>query len=501
MTKRKKRNAITMVSLLLALVALIVIYIWYDNRPTKDEVEEIAPTIDLATLDTEQISSLHYVREDADITLVLQDEVWISKEEPERPINQERITTILNAINDIKADRVIMEKPENLADYGLADPVAYLQAVQKDGTTVTIRIGNEAGESEGYYGMVNDDGIVYLLPVKLGTALQYNNTQMTAVEESPVITAANIKYIKVEKRDGEDFELEYRKEDKLDNAGSDLYEWKILKPYGEDFSADNSQVSTLQSNYTSFNYISCVDYQGDDLTRYGLDEPMASIDIGYTETRTETLETPEKDPETGEEITEKTYQEDYQYKVYIGNKDDQGNYYIRKEGSDYVYTISSSSIDTMLEVDAFSLLNPFVLIPNIASVDEISFDYKGTSTEMRIERKTEKNEEGEDETLSTYYFNGEVVEESAFKSLYQTLISLQFDAEAVQVELPEDKAVVTLKYHLFGEQETTLEAAFLPYDESFYLVKKGDQASFLVDKRKVDDLIKAVSEFTGKENE
>lgn len=501
MAKRKKRNAITMVSLLLALTALIAFYIWYDNRPTEEEVEETTPIIELATIDTEQLSSLHYVKDDADITFIKQDEVWISKDEPDRPINQDRIKTILNAFDVIEAKRIIMEKAENLADYGLAEPVASLEAVMNDGTKVTVKIGNSAGSSEGYYGLVNDDSTVYLLPVVMGNALQYNNTQMTAVENGPDITATNITRISIDYRDSEDFELVYSEGDKLDNTGSKMYDWWILKPYGEGFSADSTAVSNFQSNYTSFDYVNCVDYKGEDLSLYGLDNPMATIEIGYYETRTETLETPEKDPETGEEIKEKTYKDDYQFKAFIGNKDEDGNYYIRQDGSNYIYTIKATSIDKMLEIDVFSLLNHYVLIPNIEYVDEISIEYDGSTDKMSIKRVTEKNEDGKDEVKATYYFNGKEVEEKDFKSLYQKLIAVQYDAQAKEPVGKKDKAVATLKFHTFGDYETTFAASYVPYNDSFYLVEKGENAIFLVDKRKVDDVLKAVKEFTGEASE
>ena len=119
MAKRKKKNAITLGSLALALVVLIGIYFWYDNyqkskQNTTDSVEE--QTIDLATVDTTQVDSIHYVKGDTDLTFVLKDDVWVEQKDEERPINQEHIISILNAIKELKADRLIMESPEDLSD-------------------------------------------------------------------------------------------------------------------------------------------------------------------------------------------------------------------------------------------------------------------------------------------------------------------------------------------------------------------------------------------------
>jgi hypothetical protein len=490
MAKRKKRNAVTLVFLLLALAALIAVYIWYGNRPVADDTQEAAPTIDLATIDTTKVTSLHYVREDADLTLTQQDGTWISKDEPGRPINQDYVKAILNAINDINADRIISEKPENLADYGLSEPAASLEATASDGTAVTLKIGNEAGASLGYYGLVNTDGIVYLLPIEIGTALQYNNIQMTAVPESPGITASDICYLNIDSRDGEDYEIKNTDGSELDNMGSSLYTWQILKPYGEGYSADSSKISEIQSNYTGFSYKSCVDYKGTDLSLYGLDNPAAAIAIGYYEAAATPTPDSGTDSQTARKVSE--------YKIYVGNKDAEDNYYVRIDGSDAVYTIGASSIDKMLQLDAFSLLNHYVLIPNIDTVDRITADIGTTGYTMSIERTSKKDDDGNETTAAAYYFNDKEVEEDAFKSLYTTMVSAQYDAEIKGDAAVEGVApVMTLSYHIFGDKERTLTASFLPYDDSFYIVKKEDGARFFADKRAIDAIAAAIGGFTG----
>jgi len=117
MSKRKRKNLITLGLLLVALAVLCGVYFWYSDRAKKKQEQEETPKIDLIDIDTEQISSMHYVKDDADIILVKQDDVWISQSEPDRPIKQSNVTNILNAIKSIKADRIVTENPDNLADF------------------------------------------------------------------------------------------------------------------------------------------------------------------------------------------------------------------------------------------------------------------------------------------------------------------------------------------------------------------------------------------------
>lgn len=490
MAKRKKRNAITLVSLLLALIALVGVYIWYSDKKSAGE-ENTEDTNSLATLDTENVTALHYIGSDVDMNLSLEDGVWKSKEEPDRPINQDNVTSILSAITTIKAYQEVVDAPEDLAEYGLDNPAKYIQATLKDGSTVTLKLGNEVITGDGYYAMVNDDTKVYLVDVSYESGLSFTNLDMTAMEKTPTITAENITYINVDNRESEDVELKLNDNIGVDNSGSNLYSWEILKPYGKGFTADTSKITTLQANYTSFSFNDCIDYTGADMDKYGLKDPSASIDIGYFETTV--TPTPAADTDSTAATAEKINKE---YKIYIGNKNEDGDYYVRSEGSNSVYTMTGSTVDKMLQIDVFSLLNLYVSLPNIDTVDKINADIEGTPYTMEIKR-TSKTKADSEETEATYYYNGDKVEEDLFKSVYQTIVSAKYDAQLKEeVDTSKTKPIMTLSFHIFGDNETTISTSYLPYDDSFYIADKGNEFYFLVDKRVIDTIAKTIKTFS-----
>ncbi|MDF2538339.1 MAG: hypothetical protein K0S76_1360 [Herbinix sp.] len=508
--KRKNKNIVQMISLLMVLGVLIVGYVWYSNWKAKEGQpeetseenvdDEPAQDIMLGSIDTTQISKLHYQAEEADLIFVLKDEVWILETEPERPINQSNVKDLINLIDEVKAERLINEDPEDLAEYGLSESKALLEATLADGTTLSYRIGDEAIDNEGYYALVNDDGKIYLLAGSYGSGLSYSNLEMTAVEEAPAITAANIQHIDVINRDSQDFEIVYDAENEYDNSNTGMFPWVMKKPYEDGYNLDTSKLTDLLTNYSTFDFISCIDYNSEDLATYGLADPAATIYVGYYESRTETLTEPEKDPATGEEITEKTYQEDKEFKLYVGNQEEEGNYYVRMEGSNAVYTISASSIDTMLWPDTFDLLNAFIHIPNIEAVDSITAEIDGVPYTMEIKRTTSKNDAGEEETTKTYYNNGNEVTEDNFKGVYQSMVSAKYDSELKEEVTTEGLTpILTISYHIFKDKDVTLTASYLPYNESFYLVDTGKKIRFLADKRQIDDIAKAIKEFKAPE--
>ncbi len=500
MAKRKKRNALTLISLLLALTALIGLYLWYSNREKATPEESEAADIALSSIETEDIVALHYIYGDTELTLVKEEDSWVSDADKNRPINQDRVKSMLGVIGKISAIRLIAESTDRLSDFGLDQPVSFLQATLSDASVITLKIGNKSAAGDGYYALVNGDNKVYLLSSSYGSGLTYTDSDMTSVAEAPKIEAANIRHISIDLRDGEDIELLYREDKELDNSNASMFPWVLLKPYPQVYTADSQAVSTLQGNYTSYDYIKCVEYSAKDLGAYGLDNPMATIDLGYVEERKEKLKEPEKNSDTGEEITEKTYYDDKEFKLFVGNQDESGNYYVKVNGNSAVYTLSKDAVEKMITVDTFSLLNKFVAIPNIEQVDKVEVKVGQTVYTMSMERTSVKNAEGKDEVKTAYFYNGTEVEEDAFKKVYQGLISARYDAEIKEeTNTDSSKPYLTVSFYLSDAGNTVLTTSYLPFDDSFYIIQNGDERRFFADKRSIDDIVKAVVEFKTKE--
>ncbi|HPU63494.1 MAG TPA: DUF4340 domain-containing protein [Mobilitalea sp.] len=503
MSKRKKKNRITLISLIGILVILTGFYIWYLNRDKfgkNDETSDEDTSLIMATMDPELIDTIHYKNENADMTFIKENDTWVYVDDKERPIRQNYIQNMINLIDEIKADRIVTENPDDLGQYGLTNPFASIKATQSDGKSIYLLIGNEVTGGSGYYAKLEGNDTVFILPTIYATNLSYSDVNMTQVENGPTITSNNIYHIEVTKKDGEDFELLYDPDSEYHVAGTPLLSWAILKPYEEPYAADSSKVSELLDDFSNFYFLSCVDYKASDFSEYGLDEPLATIFVEYYEEREEELEKPEKDPDTGEEITKKTVREEKSFKLHVGKKDDKGNYYVRKDGDNAVYTMTPSYVDAMLEIDVFNLMSSFVSIHNIENIDRIDIDISGKPYTMEIKREVTTDEEGNEETVATYYYNGKEAEEDVFKDVYQVMIGAKYDTqlkEEVSVEGLQPVLTMTYRYKDTGE---TYTSKYYPYDESFYLVDTGYPIRFTADKRKIDAIIKAIREFKKSED-
>ena len=480
MSKRKQKNRMTTISLLVVLVLLSGFYIWYMNKDaflSKDTEEDAGLDNNeiVATMDSELIDKIHFKNDNADMTLVLEDDKWVSVDNKMRPIRQNNVQNMIRLVSVVRPTKIVDEQPEDLEQYGLSSPYAYIEAYQSDGKSIALSVGNRLANGQGYYAMVEGNDAVYVLPLVYGNDLSYSDLNMTDVDHGPTIPTSDIYHIQVLREEGEDFELIYDPDSSYIDIP--LITWAILKPYDEIYGADNSKVSEILTNYNSFRFDNCIEYQTDDIAKYGLEEPRASILVGYNENN------------PGEGIIQKSF------KLHVGTQDDNGDYYVMKDGDKAVYTMKAFNVERMLDIDAFSVLSTFVSLHNISSVDKIDINIEGKSYIMEIKRKTITNDEGEEEIESTYYFDGLVTTERAFKDLYQLLAAAKIDSQLQQVETVDGKEpVLTISYHII-ESDQPIVSKYYVYDDVFYLIDNGGPIRFVADRRRIDKIINAVKDF------
>lgn len=494
MSKRKKRNAVTLVSLLLVLAALIGLYAWYSTKPAKtdDDTDKTdTAQLNLVTLDTSKVTEIQYKSADANIKLNLEDGVWKSTDDPNRPISQDYVKGLLDKMSSIKANQEVVKVPEDLSEYGLDQPKNEIHLTLKDGSLVSLLIGDEVGSADGYYAMVNDDKTVYMIPISF--SFDYKDMDFTAKEQAPSITAENITYLSIDKRDGDDIELTSTNTNTYDNSGSTFNGWRIRKPYEGNYAADSTKLSDVLAKYTSFDFITCVDYSGNDFDKYGLLEPADTIDIKYIEQSPSATPAASKDDSSAGKRTGT----EKEYKLIVGDQNDNGDYYVRVDGSAMVYTLDKATVEGMLKVDVFGFMSPYINIPNIQNVDEIKAEIAGKEYTLGIKHSIGKDKDGKETDSAIFSYNGSVVDETSFKNMYQVMVMPRYDAVLKKdVDIKTLKPVMTLSFHIFKDQETSITSSFLPYDDSFYIVDKGTGSYFLVDKRTIDDMAKVISTFT-----
>ena len=150
-------------------------FVWYLNRDkfgaSSQEESGTNSNSDLVidTMDPELVNKIHFKNEKADMTFVLEDDTWVYTEDKLRPIKQNYVQNMISLVDEIKADRLVNEKPEDIKQFGLETPFAYIEVYQSDGKRVAISIGNKV--TGGRVIMPGGGRTVYIFPTIYGTYL------------------------------------------------------------------------------------------------------------------------------------------------------------------------------------------------------------------------------------------------------------------------------------------------------------------------------------------
>jgi len=73
------------------------------------------------------------------------------------PADQDAISSLLSSFSSVTSDRVVDEKPGNLAPFGLKPPALELDATLKDKSTRKLLIGDQTPAGNSYYVMLSGD--------------------------------------------------------------------------------------------------------------------------------------------------------------------------------------------------------------------------------------------------------------------------------------------------------------------------------------------------------
>ncbi len=484
MAKRKKKN-FTLLLLVLVMIIMAGAYVgiskWNDDKEAKKTAESEAKTV--ATIDTSKAVKISFSNESGTMTLVNDKDIWKNQADAAFPVNQTYVASMLAAMSDIKATKTVAQKADDLGEYGLKQPSIIAEVTLEDNSIQKVTLGMEVPVAGGYYALVGEDSKVYAVDTGIYDCFKYTENQMIQMETAPAITTANITHLTVNTGDdNKNFEAVY---DTEGTGASDYYLWDIKQPYKTDVSADPTQISTLLENYGSFTYNECVDYNCEDPTNYGISKDGKSIDIAYYEEKSSdtSSDTTDEDVKATDDAEKtKTTKIGKSFGLLIGNVNENGDYYVQPVGSKAVYLMSASSVETMLNINAFDYVNKSILLQNIDDVTSIDLVVEGKSHHVTITKPKSDDKEG----TNTYEVDGVKMKADDFTAAYEKMVGLVLSSESKE-KVTDSSPYLTVTIHTTSADKTV---KFLPYDgANFYRVSADGAENFLIDKNSVEKML------------
>lgn len=497
MSKGKKRG-LTLILLCVLMAAAICLYVFLPEGESDDSEDGTASTesIDVASIDPEQISSVRITGEGREeVSLAKEGEDWKLADLPEAPVDNDSVKGMFTNLNPVTATKQL--DGTDLSEYGLDHPQMVVKIGTSENAEYEFRFGGTVPAAGGMYGMYGDTEKIYTFEESLYSAFDVEKNGLIEKEEIADINGDYLTSISVHKDGKENFRAEIVSDDKKVDAYTN---WIISKPYKKPLAGSSTDDwTTMQGYFTSVSFGDLVEYGCKDLSRYGLDKPSSFAEVNYFELK-DGYEVPKETESPGGVSTvggnsnqANTVPDEYKdaksYKLLFGKKTEDGDYYVRLDGSENVYTMTAQSAENMLDADAYTYMDHCVYSTLATDID--GYDVTIGKKKISVTHTTEQDEGGNNKNVWT--LNGNKVPDSKeedFLTPYSKAYLLEFTSSAKDSVKPKDtEPVMTIVFH---EKNRDVTVKYLPYDgTNFYRVDKDGMDYFLVDKRSVDAVVSA----------
>jgi len=509
MTKKKKKQRRNLVIGSISLVALLAVYFGLDQQQKKEEALSEAETASIelpVSVTDEEFAKVSIKTADNTMTFSRKTEgeetVWVYEEDPEFPLNATLVNTKMQSLTDPGITR-ILENPEAVSEYGLDAPFMEVTVEKTDESSYVLLIGDKNETNNDYYLMVEGEDEIYTFDGSLVGALNIEPYDVATGEKLPTIEATSLTRFKVEQESGT---YEFASDEKTGLV------WTMTAPDGMESAVDSTAIDNLKTEIAGIGFDTFVDYKGEDLAQYGLDEPQAVITIEAVETEVVEIEAETREAESSSEteteaepeteiITTKT-----KIVLLVGDTTENGSYYVKEEGSPQVHLIGGSELETVLNIQRVDYVETYITDVPFSDVRSITVTYAGETREIvkeeeiivvekesESEMESEAEEDAEPETEIDYHYMAGDTEYSSdyFIRFYNNSILLKAERRMEEEDCPEvnGEPELILEYtRLNGE---TIKTEFYYGSDGMYLALSSHALPAKVDKFDVQAVIES----------
>ena len=505
------KKSTKLVSAVVVLAVLGGVYVGLNTYVSKEEKAESSSEEESKTevfsVKTDDIKSLGFIVDKKEVTFEKKDDSWVKKDETAFPVNQTTLDSAASAIETVEADRVL-EDVEDLAEYGLDSPSNTVTVDTADGTT-KLNIGDENTSTNQYYiSRADDDSTVYVVAADTVSPFMNSLYDYAQGEDFPTIDSSTVKKVQVSE-DEDSYVLE---------ENSDGATWDVSGDGSSDKeSADTTAAGNVTSGLGSFAFDQFVNYNAEDLSRYGLDKPYATITVDYQEEveddSTDSTESGENDSTASESDSEnsdttdtdsssedadsKTTTVDKQLVIYVGDEAGDGSRYVTVDNKQ-IYTMSTDTLSAVIDKTPSDLWSLIVNYLSVKNLDHLQVTYGETTNTVNVSRETSTDDDGNEKETTTYQLDGEEIESTTFTTFYNKLINMAGQKRLTEAYTPAADPEMTAVFTDSDKNQTTV--TFYTYDTNYYAAVVGDKV-FLVNKMTVKEMFNAYETMVNGETE
>lgn len=277
--------------------------------------------------------------------------------------------------------------------------------------------------------------------------------------EHPTFTSDGIRKL-VLNRDGE--EIFSLSKEPVDYKMEFDY-WEILNPYDETATVNTETMYKLFDVLSGFDFSTTAEVP--DGTDTGVAGSTTTMQIDYTES------------------TDTSAEADKTVTLLLGNEDDLGNRYVAVAGyENEVYTIPTSTLEAIYNLNPFDYILKIPALVNIDTVESIDIKTKESSYTMKIKD-------------GKYYMGDKEVEKETFTTLYQALLNVMLDSNLDTPKADNEKEeVLRMVFHRSTKEAPEITLTYYTYDGNYDSVAVNGTERYLVKNADVNALVQQIAE-------
>lgn len=499
----RKTKLIIMSLVVLALIgAVIGVTIHNKNVEANTPVEESSEVISDVLWDLKAAADLESVKVTcgSDSYTLIQNGttstgtlVWAMKEHMDWDLfyQHSRILGMGTKFNVYMTIEENVTDPSRLDEFGLKNPAAILTTTGKNGETHTVHIGNLSSDRAYAFCQLEGDTTVYACDAQYYTfaTMTSGGMRQPSIKNTVDTESGELVYLRAQKAGDRPVEIEID-EDAITTyvSGGATYmgtNLKFVEPYSDDLMVYTGLQASYFKELPELEIAEVIDPNCDekDFAQYGLSE---------------------EDPQYRETLTFRTGNPgDYTYTTtdyifgYTYNVGDLTYIYFREANTNLVMGIDMAGMEGRM-FTPFEFVNYLMYYEIISNVDSIDLTIDGQQHELTILRQELDEEKGitEDNRLSAYYVDGQLVEDDDFTYLYRMLISVAPEYEIVGTEpIMDQKDVVTFTMHLTNGEDKVV--TYYRTSEFYYVAEVGEETWFATSVNFIQDIRDALAAVVG----
>lgn len=334
---------------------------------------------------------------------------WTSPELEGISRNDSTIGAFVRSMAGLSASSMVEENAADLEKYGLAEPLSDVRMTFDDGSTKEVLFGirNPAATNYVYCCVKGSSDVMLVSYYSTGSAF-YDIKDFVSLVLTDSYDANNpqeLEYLTIERKDlSEPVEIEYmfdvaaEAEDE-DSVVTTFNSHRITSPITAELDTTSGQ--TICYGLYALSAASCqyIDPTDEDIAQTGLDDPYCRISFKYGGKARVLL--------LGNEIRESSDDSDGESLSSVTG------YYAMFEGDRLIYAISTSNAP-WYTFKVQDIMSRRPISPYIYTVDKLTVTTPDGEYVFTVDGDSDEH---------TFYYNGEALDDSNFKSFYQHLIT------------------------------------------------------------------------------